>query len=368
MAPSSEDGNSLFNFVVRDGNGVKGLTDSGLSKVPDQYIQPPNEQFGKTTAAHPHDQPAIDLSGLDGPNHDQVVEAVAKAAETLGFFQVVKHGVPVQLLEAVKEGAHRFFGQPTEKKAVYMKGVSTSPLVKYGTSFLPEVEKTLEWKDFLNMVYTNDEDALQHWPNQCKEAALEYLNTSTQLVRRLLAALIGHLGVRVDESRVEALIGLRMVNMNFYPPCPNPELTVGVGRHSDLGILTVLLQYGIGGLYVKVEDDTNSRRNRGEEWMEIPPIPGALVINVGDTLQILSNGRYKSAEHKVRTTSTQSRVSIPLFTMPRSSEKIAPLPHLVERDGVARYQEFIFDDYMNNFFSNAHEGKKPLEFAQINSQ
>ncbi|GMP64745.1 hypothetical protein CsSME_00025878 [Camellia sinensis var. sinensis] len=343
MAPSSEDGNSLFNFVVRDGNGVKGLTDSGLSKVPDQYIQPPNEQFGKTTAAHPHDQPAIDLSGLDGPNHDQVVEAVAKAAETLGFFQ------------AVKEGAHRFFGQPTEKKAVYMKGVSTSPLVKYGTSFLPEVEKTLEWKDFLNMVYTNDEDALQHWPNQCKEAALEYLNTSTQLVRRLLAALIGHLGVRVDESRVEALIGLRM-------------LTVGVGRHSDLGILTVLLQYGIGGLYVKVEDDTNSRRNRGEEWMEIPPIPGALVINVGDTLQILSNGRYKSAEHKVRTTSTQSRVSIPLFTMPRSSEKIAPLPHLVERDGVARYQEFIFDDYMNNFFSNAHEGKKPLEFAQINSQ
>ena len=83
--------------------------------------------------------------------------------------------------------------------------------------------------------------------------------------------------------------------------------------------------------------------------------------------QILSNGKYKSAEHRVRTTSTQSRVSIPIFTMPRPNEKIGPLPQVVERDGVAHYREFVFEEYMNNFFGKAYEGKKSLDFAQINS-
>ncbi|KAL5813223.1 hypothetical protein ACOSQ3_028173 [Xanthoceras sorbifolium] len=92
-----------------------------------------------------------------------------------------------------------------------------------------------------------------------------------------------------QHEKIDALIGMKMVNMNFYPICPDPELTVGVRRHSNLGALTVLLQDGIGGLYVKVEEDIEGVAKKGE-WVEIPPIDGALVINVGDTLQILSNG------------------------------------------------------------------------------
>jgi isopenicillin N synthase-like dioxygenase len=74
--------------------------------------------------------------------------------------------------------------------------------------------------------------------------ALEYLKSSTKLVRKLVEILIGKLEVTLDDSRMNALMGLKMVNMNFYPMCPNPELTVGVGRHSDMGTLTVLLQDG----------------------------------------------------------------------------------------------------------------------------
>lgn len=67
--------------------------------------------------------------------------------------------------------------------------------------------------------------------------------------------------------------------MNFYPNCPNPELTVGVGRHSDLAAITILLQDDIGGLFVKVED---------KGWIEISPVQGTLVlvVNVGDTLEV----------------------------------------------------------------------------------
>ncbi|KAL5554313.1 hypothetical protein UlMin_041714 [Ulmus minor] len=363
MAPTFDDGSSLFNFVVRDGYGVKGLVDLGVSKVPERYVQPPQERIEKSSATS-LEVPPIDLSKLGGPFHEQVVGEIVHAAQTLGFFQVINHGVPLELLESLKEAAYDFFGQEAEKKAVYKKGTSPSPFVKYGTSFAPEKEKALEWKDYVSMVYTNDEDANKYWPQHCKEVSLEYLRTSVDMVQKLLNVLITNLGVTLENSEiVDNLIGTKMVNMNFYPACPNPDLTVGVGRHSDMGTLTVLLQDGIGGLYVKVEDDMNSAKNG--HWIAIPPISGALVINIGDTLQILSNGKYKSAEHRVRTTSDQSRVSIPMFTIPKPTQKIGPLPQVVEKDGVAHYKEMAFQDYTNNFFGNAHEGKKSLDFAKI---
>ncbi|XP_038998579.1 scopoletin 8-hydroxylase-like [Hibiscus syriacus] len=103
------------------------------------------------------------------------------------------------------------------------------------------------------------------------------------MVRKLLEALMGNLGVELDDSKMDAFIGKKMVNMNFYPTCPNPELTVGVGRHSDMSTLTILLQDGIGGLYVRVPEDVDMEKKG--EWIEIPPIPGAIVINVGTKVQ-----------------------------------------------------------------------------------
>ncbi|ESW21298.1 hypothetical protein PHAVU_005G061066 [Phaseolus vulgaris] len=362
MAPSFNSSNSLYDFVVRDGNGVKGLVDSGVSEVPERYIQPPRERIRKHDSGV-CDDPPIDLSKLNGAEHEKVVDEIARAAETLGFFQVVNHGVPLELLESLKDAAHTFFSLPPEKKAVYCSGVSPSPRVKYGTSFVPEKEKALEWKDYISMTFSSEEEALQYWPNQCKEVALEYLKLSTKMVRDIVEALIGKLGVTLKDSEMESLLGMKMVNMNYYPACPNPDLTVGVGRHSDMGAITVLLQDGIGGLYVKVDQQNDADK---EEWLEIPPIPGALVINIGDTLQILSNGKYKSAEHRVRTTSSESRVSVPVFTMPKATERIGPLAEVVEKDGLARYRQVVLQDYMNNFFGNAHAGKKSLDFARIN--
>ena len=109
------------------------------------------------------------------------------------------------------------------------------------------------------------------------------MKLSSKIVKDILEILIGNLAVKTNDSKIETLIGLKNVNMNYYPACPNPDLTVGVGRHSDNGTITVLLQDGIGGLYVKVEDANDVGK---EEWLEIPPIRGALVINVGDALEV----------------------------------------------------------------------------------
>ncbi|KAI5675256.1 hypothetical protein M9H77_06206 [Catharanthus roseus] len=166
MAPSFDDNNFLFEFVVKNGNGVKGLVDSGISKVPKRYIQPLNERIEEFYSTSSQES-AIDLSKLDGPDNDQLVKAISTAAEKFGFFQVVNHGVPLEILESLKVCAHGFFGQEPEAKAIYLKEVSPNSLVKYGTSFVPE--KALEWKDYVSMAYTNDADALQHWPKQCKK-------------------------------------------------------------------------------------------------------------------------------------------------------------------------------------------------------
>ncbi|MBA0822770.1 hypothetical protein Goarm_019550 [Gossypium armourianum] len=115
-----------------------------------------------------------------------------------------------------------------------------------------------EWKYYVSMAYTNYAEALQQWPIECRDVALQYLKTSHEMVRNLLKALLGNLGVELDDSKIDTFIEKKMVNMNFYPT------------------------YGIGGLYVKVPKDVDMEKKG--EWVEIPPIPGALVINVGDML------------------------------------------------------------------------------------
>ncbi|PIA25342.1 hypothetical protein AQUCO_11800021v1 [Aquilegia coerulea] len=354
---------NLFDFVVKEGNGVKGLIESGLSKVPDVYIQPVDQRINKTNNiidAQIVQLPLIDISELDGPQHDQVEKALVKAAETVGFFHVVNHGLPIQLLEELKDAAHMFFNQPAEKKLVYQKGVSPSPLVVYGGTTVGH-----KWRDNLMIIYNSDDDAYKYWPDQCKEVVLKYMKTSTELARRILEVLVKHLGVELDDSMEETYMGLRLVSLNYYPTSPDPELTVGIGKHSDIGTLTILVQDDIGGLSIKVQED--GEFGKEGEWIEVPPIPGALLINIGDALQILSNGKYRSVEHRVRNTNTQSRVSVPCFFNPGSMAKIAPLPKVVEKDGKAKYKECLFQDYGSHAFAQGYQGKKNLDFVKITS-
>nr|GEW65258.1 feruloyl CoA ortho-hydroxylase 1-like [Tanacetum cinerariifolium] len=119
------------------------------------------------------------------------------------------------------------------------------------------------------------------------------------------------------------------MNLNYYPICPNPKLTVGVGGHSDVSTLTALLQDETGGLYVKKLD--------GENWVHLLPVKGSLTINIGDALQIMSNGRYKSIEHHVVTNKHENRISVPIFVNPRPNDVIGPLPEVIKRGEKALY-------------------------------
>nr|XP_009799787.1 PREDICTED: feruloyl CoA ortho-hydroxylase 2-like [Nicotiana sylvestris] len=129
-------------------------------------------------------------------------------------------------------------------------------------------------------------------------------------------------------------MGLKRINVNYYPKCPNPELTVGVGRHSDVSTLTILLQDNIGGLYVKKLDT--------ETWVHVPPIHGALVINIADALQIMSNGRYKSIEHRVMANGSNNRISVLIFVNPKPSDVIGSLAEVLENGEEPIYKQVLY--------------------------
>ncbi|MFQ6650683.1 hypothetical protein Gotur_023422 [Gossypium turneri] len=152
-------------------------------------------------------------------------------------------------------------------------------------------------------------------------------------------------------------MGSIRTNLNYYPKCPNPELTVGIGRHSDVSTLTNLLQDEIGGLFV--------RGNEGGDWIHVPPIKGSLVINVGDALQIMSNGRYRSVERRVVANGSKNRFSVPIFVNPRPTDMIGPLPKLVANGEIPIYKQILYSDYVKHFFRKAHDGKKTVEFAEL---
>ncbi|XP_044482072.1 feruloyl CoA ortho-hydroxylase F6H1-3-like [Mangifera indica] len=359
MAPTTSfsDPSDVSDFVINKGHGVKGLSEMGLKILPEQYVQSSEETIDDSKILAYESIPIIDMSKWD---ETKIAKSICDAAEKWGFFQVVNHCVPVEVLDGVKEATHRFFGLPAEEKKKYSKELSPSNSVRFGTSFGPQAEKALEWKDYLSLFYVSEEEASALWPPACKDEVLEYMKKSDILIERLLKVLIKELKVsNIDEVKRYLLRGSIRTNLNYYPICPNPELTIGVGRHSDVSTLTILLQDHIGGLYVRAAD--------GENWIHVPPIEGSLVINVGDALQILSNGRYRSVEHCVVANKSSNRISVPIFVNPRPTDIICPLPEVLANGEKAIYKQVLYSDYVKHFFRKAHDGKKTVDFATLSN-
>ena len=109
--------------------------------------------------------PIIDMSNWGEPN---VSESICDAAEKWGFFQIINHGVPIEVLENVKDATHRFFNLPAEEKRKFSKENSPSNNVRFGTNFRPEAENSLEWKDYLSLFYVSEAEASALWPHVCK--------------------------------------------------------------------------------------------------------------------------------------------------------------------------------------------------------
>ncbi|PNT15814.2 hypothetical protein POPTR_010G107500v4 [Populus trichocarpa] len=344
--------------------GVKGLIDSGITSIPRIFIHPPetlSDLKSKRSTRLPDSEsnliPTIDISGLEDSNRrSAVVDKVGRACREFGFFQVVNHGVPLEVLDRTIGGIKGFHELPTEEKMRWYRREMGS-----GVSFLSNVDlfhsKAASWRDTLQMTLGPNLPELEEIPEICRNELVDWNQCAKQLGELLMELLCEGLGLNAGKLKDLTFLDARTMAAHYYPYCPQPDLTVGIMSHTDPGVLTVLLQDQIGGLQVK----------HGEGWVDVKPVPGAIVINVGDIMQILSNDEYKSNEHRVLANGChEPRISIAIFFNPLKRDSLfGPFPELISPEKPAVYREFIYTDYIKRFFTKELDGKSLTNYYKL---
>ncbi|KAM0883504.1 hypothetical protein ACQ4PT_031606 [Festuca glaucescens] len=307
--------------------GVKGLVDAGVTAVPSIFHHQPDHRHRHFTV------PVIDLSSMSS-RRAALVAQVKAAAETVGFFQVVNHGVPEGAMSAMLAAVQSFNEEPVEAKAPYYTR-DPGRRVRYQSNVDLFTSPAAQWRDTLFMEMPAEPQEL---PAACRGVAQEYAGLVQQRLGRTLLELFSEaLGLRHGylEEEQGCLEGVSVAG-HYYPACPEPHLTLGTTSHSDCNFLTVLLQDPVGGLQVLVDDNEDRKQSA---WADVPPAAGALVINVGDFLQLMSNDRFKSVEHRVVANSVGPRVSVAcFFRTPRAASSTRVLAPIVPDGDGARYR------------------------------
>ncbi|XP_057513774.1 probable 2-oxoglutarate-dependent dioxygenase SLC1 [Actinidia eriantha] len=351
--------------------GVKHLSENGIAKLPKKYVWPVSERPNNATKGEvPYtfksnlNLPIIDFADLQGPNRSQVLKALANACEHYGFFQLVNHGIPCDVTSSMMDVGKRFFELPFEEREKYMTSNMYSP-VRYGTSFNQTKDGVFSWRDFLKLMCHPLSDMLPHWPSSpldFRKLVVSYVNETKYLFLMLMEAIIESLGLAITTNNItrqddndnileELKDGSQLMVVNCYPPCPEPHLTLGMPPHSDYGFLTLLLQDEVEGLQIQLR----------ERWFTVQPIPTSFVVNVGDHLEIFSNGRYKSVLHRAVVNSTRTRISVASLHSVPVTTTIRPWPKLTNEANPRRYMDTDFATFLKYASSSEPKKKNFLE-------
>ncbi|KAG8370377.1 hypothetical protein BUALT_Bualt14G0110700 [Buddleja alternifolia] len=341
--------------------GVKGLVDAGVDNIPQIFIIPQDNITNETADIKNMNFsiPVIDLGDIekDSRKHQDIVEKIRDASSTHGFFQVVNHGIPVHVLEEMLLGVRRFNEQDVEvKKQFYTRDFTRK--VVYNSNFDLYTAPAANWRDTFFCFMAPNPPLSKELPAACRDIQFEYSGHVMSLGFKLFGLLSEALGLESNRLiDMDCAKGLTFLG-HYYPACPQPELTLGASKHADDGFLTVLLQDQIGGLQILHEN----------QWIDVPPIPGALVINIGDLLQLISNDKFKSVEHRVLANREGPRVSVACFfstSLMPSSKLYAPIQELISEDNPAKYRETTVQEYISYSYSKGLDGISPLLHFKI---
>ncbi len=277
--------------------------------------------------------PVIDIAPLvTDAAPAPVASQLGAACREHGFFYITGHGVDDALCQRLESLSREFFARSVDEKLRINMALGGRAWRGY---FRVGDELTSGKPDLKEGVYFGQELADDHpavvartplhgrnlWPEvpRFRETVLEYMETLTRVGHQLMAGLSLSLGLPAsyfDEHYTrDPLVLFRIFN---YPYSPDRTDSWGVGEHTDYGVLTILRQDDTGGLQVK---------SRGQ-WIDAPPIPGTFICNIGDMLDRMTRGIYRSTPHRVVTSVKRDRLSFPLFFDPNFEAEVQPIAEL----------------------------------------
>jgi isopenicillin N synthase-like dioxygenase len=301
--------------------------------------------------------PVIDVRGLGGSSADaRIGSEFFHAYGQLGFGYVVGHPIDASLIEAVFDQSRAFHALPLERKLANTVGRDHRGYIPFKTSTdvtssVETVTKPNQSESFM-MIGTIPEGRYlagsDRWPDlpgfeETMTAYRDAMSSFCFAFIRVIAQALQDDGAMLGSFR-EPTTWLRLLH---YPPQSpqSPDDEYGSAPHTDFGAITLLAQDDVGGLSVKSPDGT---------WLDVPPMPGAFVMNVGDMLHRWSNGTLRSTPHRVTNRSGRERYSVPFFFDPSVTSTIAPLSSL----GEPQFEPLAFDDFLRSQLEASYDNHR----------
>ncbi|KAL3840737.1 hypothetical protein ACJIZ3_025328 [Penstemon smallii] len=229
----------------------------------------------------------------------------------------------------------------------------------YGNDMVLFDNQPLDWVDRLYLLVTpQDQHKLQYWPQNpqsFRNVLHEYTARMEQLKEQLLKSIAR--SISLPEDCFLNQFGERSImyaRFNYYPPCSRPDQVLGLKPHADGSGITILLQdKQLQGLQVKKDD----------KWYQVPIMPQALLINLGDQLEIMSNGILKSPVHRALTSSERERFTLAMFCAPDPENEIGPVEELVDDKRPRLYKKIR--NYPETYFHYYQQGKRPIDAVRV---
>lgn len=290
--------------------------------------------------------PVLDWTEFES-DPDAFVQALGQACRDTGFFLLINHSVPSALREQVFDMADVFFALPEAEKAKV--SILNTPHFrgwgKQGEESLDETSPQVDTKETFNIGYDLSEDdprvlaqepfrGVNQWPDidGFRDIMLDYYDAALALGVSIHQAFEKDLGLRdrvLVSAFKEPLAALRLLS---YPPATGDQNEIGAGAHTDYGAITLLMTDGEPGLQV---------RPRGQDWMDVPHVDDAYIVNIGDCLMRWTNDIYVSTPHRVLPPKRRRR-SVAMFVEANPDTIVSPLPGT----GVPKYAPIRAADYL----------------------
>lgn len=275
--------------------------------------------------------PIIDVSALvSGESAEVVAQEIGRACREQGFFYVVGHGINLELQQQLEQLSRKFFAFDLESKMAIRMDLGGRawrgyfPVGHELTSGVPDIKEGIY---FGSELPDDDPRVLAKTPlfgrnlfpeiQDFRETVLAYISALTDLGHTLMRGVALSLGLSADFFHQHYTADPTILFRIFHYPTSlqSGNAGWGVGEHTDYGLLTILRQDAHAGLQVKI----------GSEWVDAPPLPNAFVCNIGDMLDRMSGGLYRSTPHRVQNLGVSGRLSFPFFFDPNMTAEVKPI-------------------------------------------